>query len=138
VLSGGVGESRLSADDNSCHTNAAARRANDVSMGPCPPDLSARVLLLAGALDVRQWQHCAALLCGALFATGRRTVTSWLRAVPPPRRRGQRGRPRPYGPGRISLAKRAGPPRGWREEFRPYPEARRRLIPSPKENRRVQ
>jgi hypothetical protein len=37
-----------------------------------------------------------------------------LRAVPPPRRPGRRGRPAVYGPGRISLAKRAGQRRGWR------------------------
>jgi hypothetical protein len=36
-----------------------------------------------------------------------------LRAVPPPRRKGQRGRPRLYGEGRISLARRAGQRRGW-------------------------
>src|SRR4051812_16160489 len=36
-----------------------------------------------------------------------------LRTVPPPRRKGQRGRPRVYGEGRISLAKRAGQRRGW-------------------------
>jgi len=36
-----------------------------------------------------------------------------LRTVPPPRRKGQRGRPRLYGEGRISLAKRAGQQRGW-------------------------
>jgi hypothetical protein len=36
-----------------------------------------------------------------------------LRTVPPPRRPGQRGRPRVYGDGRISLARRAGQKRGW-------------------------
>jgi len=38
-----------------------------------------------------------------------------LRTVPPPRRKGQRGRPRVYGEGRLSLAKRAGQRRGWRK-----------------------
>jgi hypothetical protein len=47
------------------------------------------------------------------------TIVSRLRKdaalfdVPPPRRPGQRGRPRKYGP-RISLAKRAGQTRGWK------------------------
>ena len=46
-----------------------------------------------------------------------------LRTVPPPRRPGQRGRPAVYGPGRISLAKRAGQKRGWqRGEFLLYGE----------------
>jgi hypothetical protein len=36
-----------------------------------------------------------------------------LRTAPPPRRKGQRGRPPTYGPGRVSLAKRAGQKRGW-------------------------
>jgi len=36
-----------------------------------------------------------------------------LFSVPPPRRPGQRGRPRTYGERRISLAKRAGQTRGW-------------------------
>ena len=47
------------------------------------------------------------------------TVVSRLRkdaalwTVPGPRRKGQRGRPRIYGPDRIALAKRAGQRRGW-------------------------
>jgi hypothetical protein len=47
------------------------------------------------------------------------TVVSRLRkdaalgSVPGPRRKGQRGRPRIYGPDRIALAKRAGQRRGW-------------------------
>jgi hypothetical protein len=46
-----------------------------------------------------------------------------LRTVPPPRRKGQRGRPRVYGEGRISLAKRAGQRRGWqRGDFVLYGE----------------
>jgi hypothetical protein len=36
-----------------------------------------------------------------------------LRDVPPPRRPGQRGRPRRYGESRLDLAKRAGQRRGW-------------------------
>jgi hypothetical protein len=39
-----------------------------------------------------------------------------LRTVPGPRRPGRRGRPRLYGEGRISLAKRAGQRRGWQRE----------------------
>lgn len=47
-----------------------------------------------------------------------------LRALPPPRRPGQRGRPAVYGPRRISLAKRAGQRRGWqRGTFTLYREA---------------
>src|SRR5262249_44218117 len=38
-----------------------------------------------------------------------------LFSVPRPRRPGQRGRPRVYGEHRISLAKRAGQKRGWRQ-----------------------
>jgi hypothetical protein len=36
-----------------------------------------------------------------------------LYSVPPVRRSGQRGRPAVYGPGRVSLARRAGQKRGW-------------------------
>lgn len=36
-----------------------------------------------------------------------------LRNVPPPRRPGQRGRPRTYGENAVSLARRAGQRRGW-------------------------
>lgn len=50
------------------------------------------------------------------------TVVSRLRkdaalfGLPEPRRPGQRGRPRLYGPQRIHLAKRAGQKRGWRRD----------------------
>ena len=45
-----------------------------------PPDLSAWFFLLAQMLDARQQNRCLLLLVGMLFARGRRTVTSWLRA----------------------------------------------------------
>jgi hypothetical protein len=48
---------------------------------PLPQELSSWVLLLASTLDARQQQRLAALVSGALFARGRRTVTSWLRAA---------------------------------------------------------
>jgi hypothetical protein len=55
------------------------------------------------------------------------TVVSRLRkdaavwSVPEPRRKGQRGRPRIYGPDRINLAKRGGQRRGWtRDTFDLY------------------
>jgi hypothetical protein len=48
---------------------------------PLPPELSSWVLLLAQVLDARQQQRFAALVSGVLFARGRRTVTSWLRAA---------------------------------------------------------
>ena len=51
-----------------------------MSLCPLPPDLSAWVLALATCLDARQHQRFAALLTGLLFARGRRTVTTWLRA----------------------------------------------------------
>jgi DDE superfamily endonuclease len=44
---------------------------------------------------------------------GRLRKDAGLFDVPPPRRPGQRGRPRTYGPHRLSLAKRAGQQRGW-------------------------
>jgi DDE superfamily endonuclease len=46
-----------------------------------PHDLAAWILPLAATLDARQQQRFLALLTGALFARGRRTVTSWLRAA---------------------------------------------------------
>jgi hypothetical protein len=46
-----------------------------------PHDLAAALLLLSTTLDARQQQRFLALLTGALFARGRRTVTSWLRAA---------------------------------------------------------
>src|ERR1043166_3627434 len=48
---------------------------------PPPPECSRWSHLLAAALDARQQQRLLALLAGALFAKGRRTVTSWLRAA---------------------------------------------------------
>src|SRR5579859_3332761 len=46
-----------------------------------PQDLAPWILFLAATLDARQQQRFLALLTGALFARGRRTVTSWLRAA---------------------------------------------------------
>src|SRR5262245_57410483 len=46
-----------------------------------PAELSAGAVLLASPLDVRQQQRFVLLLTGLLFARGRRTVTSWLRAA---------------------------------------------------------
>jgi len=46
-----------------------------------PGDLSAWVVPLALVLDARNRHRLAVLLAGALFAKGRRTVTSWLRAA---------------------------------------------------------
>jgi DDE superfamily endonuclease len=46
-----------------------------------PQELAAWILGLAATLDARQQQRFLALLTGALFARGRRTVTSWLRAA---------------------------------------------------------
>src|SRR5437763_9322264 len=48
---------------------------------PLPEEMSSWVLLLAHVLDGREQQRFAALVSGALFAKGRRTVTSWLRAA---------------------------------------------------------
>src|SRR5262245_29273619 len=48
---------------------------------PLPQELSTWFHLLAAALDARQQQRLLALLAGALFARGRRTVTRWLRAA---------------------------------------------------------
>jgi hypothetical protein len=44
-------------------------------------DLSAWIFALSAALDKRSAPRLALLLLGALFAKGRRTVTSWFRAV---------------------------------------------------------
>jgi hypothetical protein len=52
-----------------------------MSLWMMPPELSAACALLAGYLDVRSQARFLALLGGALFARGRRTVTSWLRAA---------------------------------------------------------
>lgn len=46
-----------------------------------PSGLSAWVLLLAAVLDARQQQRFFALVIGLLFALGRQTVTTWLRAA---------------------------------------------------------
>jgi hypothetical protein len=46
-----------------------------------PAPLSAWLCCLAGVLDPRSAPRLARLLGGALFAHGRRTVTSWFRAV---------------------------------------------------------
>jgi DDE superfamily endonuclease len=46
-----------------------------------PAALSAWFSCLAGVLDPRSAPRLALLLCGALFARGRRTVTSWFRAA---------------------------------------------------------
>lgn len=45
-----------------------------------PNDLSAWIVTLAAALDPRVRHRLIGLLTGLLFARGRRTVTSWLRA----------------------------------------------------------
>ena len=45
-----------------------------------PNDLSASIVTLAAALDPRVQHRLVGLLTGLLFARGRRTVTSWLRA----------------------------------------------------------
>lgn len=46
-----------------------------------PAPLSAWLSTLAAALDRRSAPRLVLLFCGALFARGRRTVTSWLRAA---------------------------------------------------------
>jgi hypothetical protein len=46
-----------------------------------PRELASAVALLALVLDARQHGRFAALAVGLLFAKGRRTVTSWLRAA---------------------------------------------------------
>ena len=45
-----------------------------------PALLSAWLSDIAAALDRRSAPRLLALFCGALFARGRRTVTSWFRA----------------------------------------------------------
>jgi len=54
-------------------------------------------------------------LRAGVVVVGRLRKDAALRDVPPPRRPGQRGRPRVYGPNAISLAKRAGQRRGWQD-----------------------
>jgi hypothetical protein len=51
-----------------------------MSLSALPPDLSAWFVLVAQLLDARQHDRCLLLLVGLLFARGRRTVTTWLRA----------------------------------------------------------
>jgi hypothetical protein len=46
-----------------------------------PALLSAWLAQIAAALDRRSAPRLLALLCGALFARGRRTVTAWFRAA---------------------------------------------------------
>jgi hypothetical protein len=52
-----------------------------MSLWMMPAELSGWFALLAGCLDVRSQARLLALLGGVLFARGRRTVTSWLRAA---------------------------------------------------------
>jgi hypothetical protein len=52
-----------------------------MSLWTMPPEVSAWFVALAGCLDVRNQPRLLALLGGAVFARGRRTVTSWLRAA---------------------------------------------------------
>ncbi len=52
-----------------------------MSLWTMPPELSCWFALLAGCLDVRSQARFVSLLVGVLFARGRRTVTSWLRAA---------------------------------------------------------
>jgi DDE superfamily endonuclease len=52
-----------------------------MSLCSLPPDLSCGIAHLAVALDARVHGRRAVLLAGMLFAQGRRTVTSWLRAA---------------------------------------------------------
>jgi len=71
----------------------------------------------------------AALAAGVTVVSRLRCDAS-LRTVPvPPHRRRRRGRPPVYGPGRISLAKRAGHKRGWQTvQARQYGEVRVKRI----------
>jgi DDE superfamily endonuclease len=59
------------------------RRAKEPAMplSHLPPALSAWFSVIAAALDRRSAPQLVLLLTGALFARGRRTVTSWFRAV---------------------------------------------------------
>jgi DDE superfamily endonuclease len=52
-----------------------------VSFSHLPALLSSWFALLVAALDRRSAPRLVLLLCGALFARGRRTVTSWFRAA---------------------------------------------------------
>lgn len=52
-----------------------------MSLWTMPPELSCGFALLASCLDARSQARFLTLLVGILFARGRRTVTSWLRAA---------------------------------------------------------
>jgi DDE superfamily endonuclease len=52
-----------------------------MSLWTMAPELSCWFTLLADCLDARSQARFVALLVGVLFARGRRTVTSWLRAA---------------------------------------------------------
>ena len=52
-----------------------------MSLWTMPAELSCWFALLSGCLDVRSQSRFVALLGGVVFARGRRTVTSWLRAA---------------------------------------------------------
>src|SRR4051794_14510223 len=52
-----------------------------MSLWQLPQEAAAWLLPLTCALDARQHQRLLALVSGLLFARGRRTVTSWLRAA---------------------------------------------------------
>src|SRR5438067_2307829 len=52
-----------------------------MSLTYLPVTLSAWFSQIVGALDRRSAPRSLRLLCGALFARGRRTVTSWFRAA---------------------------------------------------------
>lgn len=52
-----------------------------MSLSQLPAPLSAWLTTLAAALDARSAPRLLALFVGALFARGRRTVTSWFRAA---------------------------------------------------------
>ena len=52
-----------------------------MSFSQLPGPLSAWLTTIATALDARSAPRLLALFLGALFARGRRTVTSWFRAA---------------------------------------------------------
>src|SRR5438445_13657524 len=52
-----------------------------MSLWLTPEELSGWFALLAGCLDARSQARLVSLLGGIVFARGRRTVTSWLRAA---------------------------------------------------------
>jgi hypothetical protein len=81
-----------------------------------------------GAYAKRPFLKAAAAARVAVVSRLRKDAA--LRTVPrPPRGRRRPGRPATYGPGRISLAKRAGQKRGWRVVCaRQYGEVRRKRV----------